>query len=72
MDKKGTKTLLLGLGNDWKGTKRPEAYFIISSIRNIIGQEGTFMDEKGTTLMSGIIEKEQNGLKLKVEGTLMD
>ena len=28
----------------------PEAYFIISSIRNIIGQEGTFMDEKGTTL----------------------
>ena len=37
--KKGTKTLLLGLENDWKGTIRPEAYFIISSIRNIIGQE---------------------------------
>ena len=48
--KKGTITLLLGLGNDSKGTKMPEAYFIISSIRNIIGQEGTFMDEKGTTL----------------------
>ena len=31
--------------------QRPGAYFIISSIRNIIGQEGTFMDEKGTTLI---------------------
>ena len=41
----------------------------ISSIRNIIGQEGTFMDEKGTTLLLGMIEKEQKGLKLKVEGT---
>ena len=56
MNKKGTQTLLLGLG---KGTKRPEAYFIISSIRNIIGQEGTFMDEKGTTLLLGMMEKEQ-------------
>ena len=26
----------------------PEAYFFISSIRNIIGQEGTFMDKKRT------------------------
>ena len=69
MDKKGTKYLLLELGNDWKGTKRPEAYFFISSIRNIIGQEGTFMDEKGTTLLLGMIEKEQKGLKLKVDGT---
>ena len=32
MDEKGTKTL----NDDWKGTKRPEAYFIISSIWNII------------------------------------
>ena len=55
----------------WKGSKRPETYFIISSIRNIIGQEGTFMDEKGTTLLLGMIEKEQKGLKLKVEGTLL-
>ena len=54
MNKKGTKTLLLGLK-----TKRPEAYCIISSIRNIIGQEGTFMDEKGTTLPLGMIEKEK-------------
>ena len=69
--KKGTKTLLFGLGNDWKGTKRPEAYFIISSIRNIIGQEGTFMVKKGTTLFLGMIEKGQKGLKLKVEGTLL-
>ena len=30
------------------------------------------MDKKGTTLLLGIIEKEQKGLKLKVEGTLMD
>ena len=44
----------------------PEAYFIISSIRNIIGQEGTFMDEKGTTLLLGMIEKEQKGLDLIV------
>ena len=29
------------------------------------------MDEKGTTLLSGMIEKEQKGLKLKVEGTLL-
>ena len=49
----------------------PEAYFIISSIRNIIGQEGTFMDRKGTTLQLGMIEKEHKGLKLKVEGTLL-
>ena len=49
----------------------PEAYFIISSIRNIIGQEGTFMDKKGTTLQLGTIEKEHKGLKLKVEGTLL-
>ena len=69
--KKGTKTLLLGLGNDWKGTIRPEAYFIISSIRNIIGQEGTFMDEKVTTLLLGMIKKERKGMKLKVEGTLL-
>ena len=71
MDKKGTKTLLLELGNDWKGTKRSEAYFIISSIRNIIGQDGTFMVEKGTTLLFEMIEKEQKGLKFKVEGTLL-
>ena len=29
------------------------------------------MDKKGTTLLLGIIEKEQKGLKLKVEGTLL-
>ena len=29
------------------------------------------MDEKGTTLLLGMIEKEQKGLKLKVEGTLL-
>ena len=44
---------------------------LFSSIRNIIGQEGTFMDEKGTTLLLGMIEKEQEGLKLKVEETLL-
>ena len=49
----------------------PEAYFIISSIRNIIGQERTFMDKKGTTLQLGTIEKEHKGLKLKVEGTIL-
>ena len=68
MDKKGTKILLLG--NNWKGTKRPQAYFIISGIRNIIGQEGTFV-EKRKTLLLGMIEKEQKGLKLKLEGTLL-
>ena len=30
------------------------------------------MDKKGTTLLFGMIEKEHKGLKLKVEGTLMD
>ena len=29
------------------------------------------MDKKRTTLLLGIIEKEQKGLKLKVEGTLL-
>ena len=29
------------------------------------------MDKKGTTLLLGIIEKEQKGLKLKLEGTLL-
>ena len=29
------------------------------------------MDEKGTTLLLGMIEKEHKGLKLKVEGTLL-
>ena len=29
------------------------------------------MDKKGTTLLLGIIEKEQKGLKLNVEGTLL-
>ena len=29
------------------------------------------MDKKGTTLLLGMIEKEQKGLKLKVEGTLL-
>ena len=29
------------------------------------------MDEKGTNLQLGMIEKEQKGLKLKVEGTLL-
>ena len=48
--------------DDLKGTKKPEAYFIISSIRNIIRQEGTFMDKKGTTLLLRIVEKEQKGL----------
>ena len=43
----------------------------MSSIRNIIGQEGTFMDEKGTTLLLGMIEIEPKGLRLKVEGTLL-
>ena len=61
MVEKGTKTL----NDDWKGTKRPETYFIISSIRNIIGQEGTFMDEKGTTLLLGMIEKNKNAWNLK-------
>ena len=28
------------------------------------------MDEKGTTLLLGIIKKEQVGLKLKVEGLI--
>ena len=68
MVEKVTKTL----NDDCKGTKRPEAYFIISSIRNIIGQDGTFMDEKVTTLLFGMIGKEQKGMKLKVEGTLLD
>ena len=45
--------------------------FIISSIWNIIASEGTFVDKKGTTLLLGIIEKEQKGLKLKIEGTLL-
>ena len=67
MDKKRNKNSFVGT----KGTKRPEAYFIISSIRNIIRQEGTFMDEKGTTLLLGMIEKEHKGLKLKVEVTLL-
>ena len=49
----------------------PEAYFIISSIWNIIGQEGTFVDKKGTTLLLGIIKKKQKVLKLKVEGTYL-
>ena len=43
----------------------------MSSIRNIIGQEGTFMDEKGTTLLLGMIKIEPKGLRLKVEGTLL-
>ena len=29
------------------------------------------MDKKGTTLLLGNIEKEQKGLKLKVEGTYL-
>ena len=29
------------------------------------------MDKKGTILLLGIIEKEQKGLKLNVEGTLL-
>ena len=29
------------------------------------------MDEKGTNLQLGMIEKEHKGLKLKVEGTLL-
>ena len=29
------------------------------------------MDKKGTTLLLGIIKKEQKGPKLKVEGTLL-
>ena len=41
-----------------KEPKRPETYFIISSIRNIIGKEGTFIDKKGTTLLLGMNEKE--------------
>ena len=44
---------------------------LFSSIRNIIGQEGIFMDEKGTTLLLGMIQKEHKGLKLKVERTLL-
>ena len=59
MDKKGTNIFCWNLGMIERN-KRPEAYFFISSIRNIIGQEGTFMDKKGTTLLLGIIEKEQN------------
>ena len=31
----------------------------------------TFMDEKGTTIQLGMIEKEHKGLILKVEGTLL-
>ena len=29
------------------------------------------MDEKGTTLLLGMIENEHKGLKLKVEGTIL-
>ena len=65
MDKKGTKTLFVGTREWLKGIKRPEAYFIISGIRNIIGQEGNFKDEKGTTPLLGMIENEQKSLKSK-------
>ena len=68
VDKKGKNSF----AGTWEWLKRnKKAYFIISSIRNMIGQEGTFMVEKATTLLFEMIEKEQKGLKFKVEGTLL-
>ena len=45
---KGTKTLLLGLGEWLKRNKKARSLFHYLSIRNIIGKERKFMDEKGT------------------------
>ena len=39
MSKKETKILYLPENDGWKGTIKPEASSIISSIRNIIGQD---------------------------------
>merc|ERR1712105_529757 len=60
-----------------KGTKKPEAYFIILSIKNIIWECLWTRKEQNIFCWNlGMIEKEQKGLKLVslslVLGTLLD
>ena len=60
-----------------KGTKKPEAYFIILSIKNIIQEYlWTRKEQNIFCWILGMIEKEQKGLKLislsLVLGTLLD
>ena len=48
-----------------KGTKKPEAYFIILSIKNIIQEYLWTRKEQNIFCWNlGMIEKEQKGLKL--------
>ena len=57
--KKEKKLFCWDIGMDEKEQKRPEAYFIITSIWNIIRQAGIFMDEREQLFCWELLKKKK-------------